>query len=89
VVAGEVKELAAQTATATARIEATVAEVTSGAGAVASAVSGVAHRLGGVADVQRIVSGVMVEQQDLAGQTRALVISAASEVAAVSQSVGR
>jgi methyl-accepting chemotaxis protein len=84
VVAGEVKELAAQTATATARIEATVAEVTSGAGAVAGAVSGVAERLGAVADVQRRVSDVMVEQQDLAAKTRALVVTAASEVAAVS-----
>jgi methyl-accepting chemotaxis protein len=89
VVAGEVKDLAAQTATATARIEATVADVTSGAAAVASAVGGVAERLDGVAEIQRRVSGVMSEQQQLASQTRARVVAAAGEVAAAADAVDR
>jgi methyl-accepting chemotaxis protein len=89
VVAGEVKVLAAQTATATARIEATVGEVTSRAAAVAAAVGGVAERLGGVADLQRLVSGTMAEQQRMAGQTRTRVVAAAGEVAAAAASVDR
>jgi methyl-accepting chemotaxis protein len=89
VVAGEVKELAAQTATATGRIEATVAEVTSGAGAVASAVTGVADRLSAVADIQREVSGVVSDQQTLAAQVRQLVVAAAGEVSAAAERVDR
>jgi methyl-accepting chemotaxis protein len=87
VVAGEVKELAGQTATATARIEATVAEVTTGAAAVGTAVSGMTSRLGAVADAQRLAAAVMGEQVSVAGQTRGLVTSAAAEVAKSAESV--
>jgi methyl-accepting chemotaxis protein len=87
VVAGEVKELAGQTATATARIEATVAEVTTGAAAVGTAVSGMTSRLGAVAEAQRLAAAVMGEQVSLAGQTRGLVTSAAAEVAKSAESV--
>ncbi len=81
VVAGEVKQLAGQTATATAKIEATVAEVTTGAAAVGAAVSGMTSRLGAVADAQRLAATVMEEQVSMAAQTRGLVTSAADEVA--------
>jgi methyl-accepting chemotaxis protein len=81
VVAGEVKELAGQTAAATARIEATVAEVTTGADALGVAVSGMTNRLGAVADTQRLAASVMEEQASLAAQTRNLVTTAADEVA--------
>ena len=81
VVAGEVKQLAGQTATATARIEATVAEVTTGAAAVGAAVSGMTSRLGAVADAQRLASSVMDEQVSLAAQTRGQLTAAADEVA--------
>ena len=81
VVAGEVKQLAGQTATATAKIEATVAEVTTGAAAVGAAVSGMTSRLGSVADAQRLAASVMAEQVEMAAQTRSLVTSAADEVA--------
>jgi methyl-accepting chemotaxis protein len=85
VVAGEVKQLAGQTATATARIEATVNEVTTGAAAVGTAVSGMTSRLGAVADAQRLAASVMDEQVSLAAQTRGLVTSAADEVAKASE----
>ncbi|MFI7543070.1 methyl-accepting chemotaxis protein [Actinoplanes sp. NPDC049599] len=81
VVASEVKQLAGQTAEATARIEATVNDVTTGAAAVGAAVSGMTSRLSSVADAQRLASAVMGEQVTLAGQTRGLVTSAADEVA--------
>jgi methyl-accepting chemotaxis protein len=81
VVAGEVKQLAGQTATATARIEATVAEVTTGVAAVGAAVSGMTSRLGAVADAQRLAAVVMEEQVTMAAQTRSLVTGAADEVA--------
>ncbi|MEV6630049.1 methyl-accepting chemotaxis protein [Actinoplanes sp. NPDC051470] len=81
VVAGEVKQLAGQTATATARIEATLAEVTTGAAAVGTAVSGMTSRLGAVADAQRLAASVMDEQVAMAAHTRSLVTSAADQVA--------
>lgn len=81
VVAGEVKQLAGQTAQATARIESTVAEVTAGAEALGEAVSGMTSRLGAVADTQRLAAAVMVEQANLAAKTRSLVTTAANEVA--------
>jgi methyl-accepting chemotaxis protein len=81
VVAGEVKELAGQTAAATARIESTVTEVTAGADALGAAVSGMTSRLGAVADTQRLAASVMEEQASLAAQTRGLVTTAADEVA--------
>jgi methyl-accepting chemotaxis protein len=80
VVAGEVKDLAAQTAKATARIEATVAEVTAGTAAVANAVDTVAGRLASVAQMQGQVAGAIAEQTELAARTRASVVSAAGEV---------
>jgi methyl-accepting chemotaxis protein len=87
VVAGEVKQLAGQTATATARIEATVAEVTTGAAAVGAAVSGMTSRLGAVADAQRLAASVMEEQVSMASQTRGQITSAADEVANSATSV--
>jgi methyl-accepting chemotaxis protein len=87
VVAGEVKQLAGQTATATARIEATVAEVTTGAAAVGAAVSGMTSRLGAVADAQRLAAAVMDEQVAMAAQTRNLVTGAADEVASSAASI--
>jgi methyl-accepting chemotaxis protein len=87
VVAGEVKQLAGQTAQATARIESTVAEVTGGAEALGVAVSGMTSRLGAVADTQRLAAAVMVEQANLAAETRSLVTTAANEVARSASSV--
>ncbi len=82
VVANEVKDLAAQTAAATARIEATVGQVTAGAAAVAEAVGGVAERLGSVATAQRDVANSLEEQTDLAVRTRSSIATAAAHVSA-------
>ena len=80
VVAAEVKGLANQTAAATARIEATVSEITSTAAAVAHAVDGVTGRLATVADAQRMMAGSLTEQVALAGRTRQSVATAVDEV---------
>jgi hypothetical protein len=69
VVANEVKDLAAQTAAATARIDATVGQVTAGVTAAAAAVGGVADRLGSVASTQREVAASLIEQTGLAAPT--------------------
>ncbi|WP_433085210.1 methyl-accepting chemotaxis protein [Dactylosporangium sp. CA-052675] len=82
VVANEVKELAAQTAAATSRIETTVGQVTAGASAAASAVGGVAARLGTVATAQREVAASLHEQTNLAATTRSSVAAAAEKVSA-------
>src|SRR5262249_49064946 len=82
VVANEVKDLAAQTAAATARIEETVGQVTAGAAAVAEAVGGVAERLGSVAATQREVASSLEEQADLAVRTRSSIAAAAEHVSA-------
>jgi methyl-accepting chemotaxis protein len=82
VVANEVKELAAETAAATARIESTVAQVTAGASAVAEAVTGVAHRLTVVAETQRQVTASLTEQTGLAARTRVSIAEAAQQVSA-------
>jgi methyl-accepting chemotaxis protein len=82
VVAGEVKELAAQTAEATGRIEATVAEVTAGASAVAAAMAAVSRRLSTVAEMQDQATDTIQRQTELAAQTRTSVIAAAGEVSA-------
>ena len=82
VVANEVKDLAAQTAAATARIEATVGQVTAGAAAVAEAVGGVAERLSTVATTQREVAASLSEQTDLAVRTRGSIAAAAEHVSA-------
>jgi methyl-accepting chemotaxis protein len=82
VVANEVKDLAAQTAAATARIEATVGQVTAGAAAVAEAVGGVAERLGSVAATQRDVANSLEEQTGLAVRTRSSIAAAAEHVSA-------
>jgi methyl-accepting chemotaxis protein len=82
VVANEVKDLAAQTAAATARIEATVGQVTAGAAAVAVAVGGVAERLGTVAATQRDVVASLAEQTELAVRTRGSIAAAAEHVSA-------
>ncbi|WP_432987813.1 methyl-accepting chemotaxis protein [Dactylosporangium sp. CA-233914] len=85
VVANEVKDLAAQTAAATARIETTVGQVTAGAAAVAGAVGGVADRLGAVATAQREVAASLNEQTSLAAATRGSVAAAAEKVSASAQ----
>jgi methyl-accepting chemotaxis protein len=82
VVAGEVKDLAAQTAKATARIESTVERVIEGANAVSRAVEAVADRLTGVAAAQRDVSALLTEQTSLAARTRESVSAAVNQVSA-------
>jgi methyl-accepting chemotaxis protein len=82
VVANEVKQLAGQTAEATSRIEATVHEMITNGTEVALAVQSLAERLNTVAQMQLGVADVMGEQNELASRTRALVASAAGEVAA-------
>jgi methyl-accepting chemotaxis protein len=82
VVASEVKDLAAQTAQATARIDATVNEVTDGAAAVAAAMHAVSQRLSAVARMQDQVSETINEQTELAGRTRLSVTAAADHVGA-------
>jgi methyl-accepting chemotaxis protein len=89
VVANEVKELAAQTAAATARIEQTVGQVTAGAAAVAEAVGGVADRLGSVAATQRDVTTSLTEQTDLAARTRSSIAHAAQQVSATATTSGK
>jgi methyl-accepting chemotaxis protein len=81
VVAGEVKQLAGQTARATGEIESNVEETIKNGTGVAFAVRAVAERLDKVVAMQRAVAAVMAEQNELAAQTRALVASAAGEVA--------
>ncbi|WP_432828126.1 methyl-accepting chemotaxis protein [Dactylosporangium sp. CA-092794] len=85
VVASEVKDLAAQTAAATARIETTVGQVTAGAAAAAAAVGGVADRLETVASAQRGVATSLNEQTDLAATTRGSVAAAAGKVSATAR----
>jgi methyl-accepting chemotaxis protein len=82
VVAGEVKELASQTANATARIETTVNDVKAQASHVTAAVREVAERLASVTALQGHIRGVMTEQSSMTVRTRHLVMSAAEEVAA-------
>jgi methyl-accepting chemotaxis protein len=82
VVAGEVKELAQQTASATARIEATVNDVKAQAGTVTIAVREVAERLGTATSIQEQMRHAITEQAESTARTRALVLSAAQEVAA-------
>ena len=80
VVAREVKDLAAQTGSATARIEATLAQVSAGAAAAAGVVDTLAGRLGSVAELQGRVAAAIVEQTELAGRTRRSVVTAADQV---------
>jgi methyl-accepting chemotaxis protein len=82
VVAGEVKELAAQTANATARIETTTEDVKTQAANVTATVQAVAERLGRVTAIQNEVSQVLMEQGHMTVRTRELVLAAAAEVAA-------
>ncbi|GAB1695092.1 methyl-accepting chemotaxis protein [Krasilnikovia sp. M28-CT-15] len=82
VVADEVKTLAAQTAEATGRIEATIGEVTSGASAVAQAMDAVAQRLSTVSRMQHQACTTIGEQTDVAARTRTAVITAAQSVGA-------
>jgi methyl-accepting chemotaxis protein len=82
VVAGEVKELAAQTANATARIETTTEDVKTQAANVTATVQEVAERLGRVTAIQNEVRQVLVEQGNKTVRTRELVLAAAEEVAA-------
>jgi len=82
VVAGEVKELAAQTANATARIETTTEDVKTQASNVTATVQEVAESLGRVTAIQNDVRQVLVEQGTMTVRTRELVLAAAEEVAA-------
>jgi methyl-accepting chemotaxis protein len=81
VVAGEVKELASQTASATARIENTVNDVKAQASNVTGAVREVTDRLASVTALQEQIRAVMAEQATMTSHTRELVLSAAEEVA--------
>jgi methyl-accepting chemotaxis protein len=81
VVAAEVKELAAQTGSATGRIDATVADVQSQAASVTSAVREVAERLQQVAAIQQAARRVMDEQRSRTARTRELILTAAGHVA--------
>jgi methyl-accepting chemotaxis protein len=85
VVAGEVKELASQTASATARIENTVDDVKAQASNVTAAVREVAERLAAVTALQEHIRGVMTEQATMTAHTRSLVLSAAGEVASAAR----
>jgi methyl-accepting chemotaxis protein len=85
VVAGEVKELAAQTANATARIESTVYDVKAQAANVTTAVQEVAERLGRATQIQNEIRGAVDQQTELTVRTRGLVMSAADEVAAAAR----
>jgi methyl-accepting chemotaxis protein len=89
VVASEVKELAGQTATATARIEATVHDVTREAAGASRAMSAVAELLGTVATTQRQVEEAVREQSALAARTRESIAAAAAEVSAAGQQYSR
>jgi methyl-accepting chemotaxis protein len=84
-VAGEVKELAAQTASATARIESTVNDVKVQASNVTAAVREVANRLGTVTTLQEQIRAVMTEQATMTAHTRNLVQSAVDEVASAAR----
>jgi methyl-accepting chemotaxis protein len=85
VVAGEVKELAAQTASATGRIENTVNDVKAQASNVTAAVREVAERLGTVTTLQEQIRAVMTEQATMTAHTRDLVQSAVDEVASAAR----
>ncbi|GIJ51191.1 hypothetical protein Val02_80770 [Virgisporangium aliadipatigenens] len=89
VVAGEVKELAQQTAAATARIEATVDDVKAQAANVTTAVREVAERLGTATSIQEQMRQAITEQSESTARTRDLVLSAAQEVAAAGRSRGQ
>jgi methyl-accepting chemotaxis protein len=86
VVAGEVKELASQTASATARIESTVEDVKAQASNVTAAVREVAERLASVTSLQEHIRQVMQEQSETTSRTRQLVMSAAEQVSAAGAS---
>ncbi|GAA1029882.1 hypothetical protein GCM10009557_19960 [Virgisporangium ochraceum] len=86
VVAGEVKELASQTASATARIESTVEDVKAQASNVTAAVREVAERLASVTSLQEHIRQVMQEQSETTSRTRQLVMSAAEPVSAAGAS---
>jgi methyl-accepting chemotaxis protein len=81
VVAAEVKELAAQTASATGRIDTTVADVQSQAASVTAAVREVAEQLQQVAGSQEAARQVMDEQRGMTVRTRELILTAAGHVA--------
>jgi methyl-accepting chemotaxis protein len=88
VVAAEVKELAAQTASATGRIDSTVTDVQAQAASVTAAVRQVAERLEQVAGIQQAARRVMAEQRDMTARTRDLVLTAAGQVAASARITG-
>jgi len=81
VVAAEVKALAAQTASATGRIDTTVADVRSQAASVTAAVREVAEQLQRVAGIQEAARQVMDEQRGMTVRTRELILTAAGHVA--------
>ena len=89
VVAEEVKSLAGQTASATARIEATVAEVQAGAEAVVGAVSGIGTILDRVVGAQRQVREIVEGQAQLVGAAQASLAAAAEKVAGAADEARR
>ncbi|GAB3277435.1 methyl-accepting chemotaxis protein [Kineosporia babensis] len=89
VVAEEVKTLAGETAAATARIEATVAQVQSGARAAAQAVGGIGETLQRLSDGQEQVRDVVQEQAQAVITAEASLTAAAAEVAAAGSSLRR
>jgi methyl-accepting chemotaxis protein len=89
VVAEEVKSLAGQTASATARIEATVAEVQTGAEAVVSAVTGIGAILDRVVGAQRQVRDIVEGQAELVGAAQTSLAAAAQKVAGAADEARR
>jgi methyl-accepting chemotaxis protein len=89
VVAEEVKSLAGQTASATARIEATVAEVQAGAEAVVGAVAGIGAILDRVVGAQRQVREIVEGQAELVGAAQTSLAAAAEKVAGAADEARR
>jgi methyl-accepting chemotaxis protein len=89
VVAEEVKSLAGQTASATARIEATVAEVQAGAEAVVGAVTGIGAILDRVVGAQRQVREIVEGQAELVGAAHTSLAAAAEKVAGAADEARR
>jgi methyl-accepting chemotaxis protein len=81
VVAEEVKSLAGQTAAATARIEATVAEVRAGAEAAAGVVGGIGAVLDRVTQAQALVKEIVQSQAEQVGMAQISLAAAAEQVA--------
>jgi methyl-accepting chemotaxis protein len=88
VVAEEVKSLAGQTA-ATARIEATVAQVRAGAEAAADVVGGIGAVLDRVTQAQALVKEIVEGQSELVGVAQISLAAAAEQVAGAANQARR